>query len=337
MSRGHLALLPCDSGRPLCDRIVHQLKDIYRHENIQDVLRPIKSKEVTFANGEIKTELLESIRGLDLYIIQAFDDPLSPRTVNDNFISLVTAISAAKFADAENITIIVPQFPYSRQERRKTREAITAKLVTQFMEIAGADRVVTIDIHSEAVAGFFSKKFENLHAGKIIVDYIEKNTCLNDFTVVSPDVGSARRARYFAAKFQTDLAIIDKERNYSSVGRINDMTLVGDVDGKDVFMGDDMIATGGTLLKAAKLLKDKGAKDIYIGCTHPFFNGDAIEKFDAFYQDDMIAKVIATDSVFRGETFCREHPWYEEVSISQLFAQVIFNINQTRSISALLD
>jgi ribose-phosphate pyrophosphokinase len=331
-----LAILACESGNGLYERIVDQLEQIYDLENLLDKIEPIRAREVVFANGEIKTEILDSVRGVDLYIVQCFDDPLSPKTVNDNLMALLTASSAAKHADAEHITLIVPQFPYCRQERRKSREAITAKLVTQFMESAGADRVVTIDIHSESIGGFFSKKFENLHAGYLIIDHIKENYDLGDFIVVSPDVGSAERARFFAKNFQSELAIIDKVRNYSQGGCISHMNLVGSVDNKNIFMGDDMIATGGTLISACELLKNKGARDIFIGCTHPFFNAEAVQKFDECYKNGLVTKVIGTDAVYRGDNFIKEHEWYEEVTVSKLFAQVIHNINKKRSISELL-
>ncbi len=336
MDRGRLAILPCKSGKMLCNRIVEELKRIYGTENIQDMLRPIKANEVHFANGEIKIEILESVRGADLYIVQCFDDPLSDVSVNDNLMALMTATSAAKFADAEHITLILPHFPYSRQERRKTREAITAKLVTQFFEIAGAGRVVTIDIHAEAIAGFFSVKFENLHASNLIVNHIMKKYHLEDFIVVSPDVGSAQRARYYAKNFQMELAIIDKVRNYAKIHNISQMNLVGSVKDRHIFIGDDMISTGSTLLNALALLKEKGARDIYVACAHPFFNGNATENFNKAYEKGLLKKVIGTDSVYHGPDFIARHEWYDEVTVSRLYAQVIFNINKKRSISSLL-
>jgi ribose-phosphate pyrophosphokinase len=232
---------------------------------------------------------------------------------------------------------VLPQFPYSRQERKKTRESITALQVARFLEASGADRVITIDIHSEAIEGFLTKAhLENLHAYRTIGEYFEENFPTENLMVVAPDVGSADRARAYAKIMDTGLAIVDKERSYDRQSDIKGMSLVGDVEGKNVFMGDDLVATGGTLIKASQLLKEKGAQDIYLACSLPFFSGDAVERFDEAHQEGIFTALIGTDAVFRGERFRQEHPWYREVSVAPLFARVIHNINQKRSVSKLL-
>ncbi len=338
--RGKIALLSCESGRALGERIFSHLTNIFTNENPgeNDFPKHVSSSEVWFANKEVKTTINENIRGDDIYILQCMDDPLTNRSVNDNLMALLTAVDAAYQSDVDQITIIIPQYPYSRQERKKARECITAKLIASFFETSQAIRVITVDVHAEAVVGFFRRiKFENLHASRIIIDHMNTNYTNIKFCVVAPDVGSAPRARFFSKEFKSDLAIIDKERNYAVPGTIESMRLVGDVRNQNIFIGDDIIATGSTLISACNLLKDRGAKDIYLSCTFPFFNGNALDKFDKAVQDNLIKKVIGTDCVFRGEQFIKDHPWYEEVSVSHLIARVIHNINRKLSVSQLLE
>ncbi len=335
--RGKISLLACNSGKSLGERIYNHLLAIYRSNYHTPKPKFVESTEVYFANGETKTVINENIRGDDLYVLQCMDDPLSELSVNDNLMSLFTAIDAAYQSDVEHITAVIPQYPYSRQERKKAREGITAKLIAQFLEYSQAIRVITVDVHAEAIVGFFRKiKFENLHATRIIIDHFNKYYAGDPFMVVAPDVGSAERARFFSKEFRSDLAIIDKERNYAEGGQIEAMRLVGDVKDQNVFMGDDIIATGSTLINACNLLKDRGSKDIFIACTFPYFNGDAVDKFDKAYEANLIKKVIGTDCVYRGKQFIKDHPWYEEVSVAPLIAKVIYHINQKISVSELL-
>lgn len=339
-SRGKLSLIACESGKALGEKIAKEINSLFAQHDITRKFKLVDTDEIWFANGEVKTVINESVRGKDLYIIQCMDDPLSNKTVNDNLMALFTAINAAFHADAENVSVLLPQFPYSRQERRKDREGITARIIANILESLGTERVITIDVHAQAIAGFFNyTKFENLSAMKVIVDYFknhfkfayEDTPCM----VVAPDIGSAERGRLFAQRMNMDLAIIDKTRNYSSPSMIENMKLVGEVENYNIFMGDDMIATGGTILNACDLLKKNGARDIYLACTFPFFNKNAVEKLHRAYEEGLLNKVIGTNAVFRGEEFLEKNIWYEEVSIAQLFAQVMFNINTKRSVSNL--
>ncbi|MEE9394917.1 MAG: ribose-phosphate pyrophosphokinase [Planctomycetota bacterium] len=338
--RGRLTLLSCASGRPFAKRVEKALVKIIKDAGglgESGVLR--KTDEVLFPNGEIKTVIADNIRGDDIYVIQCVDDPSSKQSVNDNLMALVTALHAADQSDAASITAVIPQFPYSRQERKKTREAITARVVASLLEDSGADRVITLDIHSEATMGFFRRcTLEDLHASGVLIDHVVANTTIDtdNLVMVAPDVGGADRARHYANHFGSPLAIVHKARDYSQPGIIESMRLVGDVEGKDVLMPDDLIATGGTLLTACKLLKDSGAKRVFLACSLPFLNGPAVDRFDKAYAEGGFDLLIGTDAVFRGPSFVEKHPWYQEVSVAPLFAQVIFNINQKRSVSALL-
>ncbi len=335
--RGALSIMGCESGKELARRIINALNKITKNKENSQPIRLTESNEITFPNGEIKTVINENIRGDDHYIVQCVDDPTSDRSINDNLFALFTAVNAAYQSDADSITVVSPQYPYSRQERKKTREGITAKQIARFIEVSGANRVITLDVHAEAIMGFFSTaKLEDLHASKVIINHFTKHYDANNLIITSADVGGAEKARYYSKKLQTDLAIVDKARDYSQSGVIESMRLVGDVQNKDVLIPDDMISTGGTIINAAKLLKDKGANRIYVACSLPFFNDDAEEKLSKAYEDKIIDKVISTDSVMHGEAFLKRNPWYDEISIAPLFAKVIHNINAKQSVSALL-
>lgn len=338
-SRGPLSIIACNSGKSFAKRIVAELGKIARKEKDKREYRICDSDEIIFPNGEVKVVINEFIRGDDVYIIQCMDDPLSDRSVNDNLMALVTAVNGAYQADPDHITAVTPQYPYARQERRKTREAISARLVAHLLESAGAQRVLTLDIHAEAIQGFFNfTKLEDMHASGELIDYITQTMKLDtsNLVVTGPDVGSAERARHYSKILGTPLAIVDKARDYSKVSKVESMRLVGRVKDKNVLIVDDMIATGGTLLSAAALLKEKGAKDIYVAVSLPFFNGNAVERIDRAFDEKIIKKVIGTDAVFWGEAFVKSTVWYEEVSVAPLFAKVIYNINKKRSVSKLL-
>jgi ribose-phosphate pyrophosphokinase len=335
--RGALSISACTSGVLLAERIIKSLNAAIKTEGEDITIRRIDTNEITFANGEIKSEINENIRGDDHYIVQCFDDPLSKKSINDNLMSLMTAINAAYQSDADSITAVIPQYAYSRQERKKTREGITAKQVAQFMEISGAHRVITLDVHSEAIMGFFtSATLEDLHASQTLIDHFKKNYDSNNLVITAADVGGAEKARFYSKAMETDLAVVDKARDYSKTSTIESMRLVGNVMNKDVLIPDDMISTGSTMVNAAKLLKDKGANDIYVTCSLPFFNGHAPDILNKAFEEGVIKRVIGTDAVFHGQEFINRHEWYDEVSIASLFANVIYHINTKRSVSELL-
>lgn len=339
-TRGRLSVVACESGRPFADRMHQHLLGIMRSEDPQAAPLLRSAEEVAFANGEIKTVVKENIRGDDVYVIQSMDDPLSPRSVNDNFMALLTALNAVYQSDPDSITAVIPQFPYSRQERKKAREAITARLVAAAIEEAGANRVITLDIHAEAIEGFFRRAIlEDLHASKEIISYfrgILPANCQEELVVVAPDTGGAHMARHYSMVFGCGFAVVDKARDYSRASVVESMRLVGDVRGKRVLLPDDLIATGGTLINACRLLRDQGAREIYVACSLPFFNGPAVERLDQAFAEGLFQSVVGTDAVWRGARFAEEHPWYREVSVASLFARVIHNINRRRSVSELL-
>jgi len=337
--RGQLGIISCNSGRDFAEGVVNYLKDKYRDENHLERFRYIKTTETLFANGEIKTTIEEPIRGMDVYVIQLMDDPLNPRSTNDNLMALATAVNAAFNSDAGTITAVIPQFPNARQERRKGRESVTASMVASFIESCGAQRVLTIDIHAEAIAGFFQRtRLDNLHASRQLMDAMVHRKLIDENTVVvAPDVGSAETARYYSRELKSDMALIVKERDYSKPSTVVETRLVGDVKGRNAVIVDDMVATGGTLIAACEKLKEFGVKNIDVFCTFPFFNGSAIEKLDKAHKDGTIRSVTGTNAVWRGADFTEDHEWFNEVDITRLFAKVIYHINHMKSISNILE
>ncbi len=348
MDRGRLSVIACDSGKVFGDRVIAALHEKIRStaerdglandlvESEIETIQLRKRDEVWFASGEVKTQIQENVRGDDVYVVQNFHDPNSNRSINDELMALLTAVNAAHQSDAEWVTAVVPLYPYSRQERKRGREGITAAQVANFIESSGADRVLTLDVHAEAVAGAFRlAKFENLRPYRVIVDHLKKNYDLTDFVIVSPDAGGAERARTYAKHFRTAFSLIDKVRDYDQPNIVKEVRLVGKVEGHNVLVVDDMIDTGGSLMRTLQTIRERGANDVYICCTHAILSDKAVERLDKAYETGIIKKLIATDSVVWGQRLA-DRAWYEEVSVAHLFASVIKHVNQGRSVSALL-
>jgi len=314
----------------------------------------VNVRHTFFANGEVKTELLDSVRGKDLYIFQdvenhqpiAFNDGTEQRilSVNDHLMSLLVTIDAAAQAGAERINLVLPVYPYSRQHKKKGREGLTAARVSQMFEHLGVARVITLDIHSREIENAFDKmRLENLHASLQIIEKLIgiADISRDDFVVLSPDTGAVDRNKFYANALQRPLAMLYKERDYSKVTKnaansnITDMRLLGDVKGKTVFMADDMIGTGGTLLKGMKSIKELGASRIICAATLPLFSGSAIEDFDAAYKEGLFYRIIGTNAVYHRELLNRE--WYVQADVTGLFAQIISLLHHNRSLSSMLD
>jgi len=348
--RGHIGIIACRSGRHFATKVAKELDEIIRSNlspNEQhDAFEIIRdSDETWFGNTEMKTGV-EFIRNQDIYIIQDVENKAEGKSVSDNYMVLKTAIDSAKMAHAHYIAAVVPVFPFARQDRpravkkdgKKYRESITAALVARELEDAGASNIITLDIHNEAIPGFFRHAgFDNLRASKTFLDYISQNIPLDKLVVVAPDTGAVGRNEYFANKLKKKLNIIYKERDYSTGNKIEDMILLGNVNGKDVLVVDDMIDTAGTVVKAAELLKKHHARNIYFAASLPLFNPPAVERLDKLHKEGMMTQVIGTDVVYHGEDFVKEHPWFVEKSVAKYFAKVIYNINKGKSISPLLE
>ena len=337
-SRGQLGIIACESGKPFATKVCAELEKIIAKESSSNKVRLIETTETWFDNTEVKTEIDESIRNKDVYIFQDVENKTQGLSVNDNYTALKTAIDVARRADAHYITAVTPSYPYARQDKPKTREGITAAMAARELEDTGATRVISLDIHNEATGGFFRKAIlENLRASKQFIDYIKKNIGLENLVIVSPDEGGAKRANHYAKKTGTKLALIYKERDYSKKSTVENMRLLGTVKGKKVFVVDDMIDTAGTMIRAAELLHNKGADEIYFAASLPLLNGPAIERINRAYKGGYITRIIGTDAVFHGNDFAEKHEWYAEVSVDKYFARVVYNINRGLSISRLLE
>jgi ribose-phosphate pyrophosphokinase len=338
--RGPLRILACDSGRPFAEKIVHYLNQFLAKEEKQNNVQITESQEKHFGNTEIKSVINESIRGKDVYIIQDVENSTNNMSVPDNVDALTTMVDAAHRADAGSITVVVPTFPYARQDRAIGREGITAARTAQRIEDNGAKHVVTLDIHNTAIAGFFRiARLENLHASKNILDYIKDHYDMSNVIFSTADVGGIKLVHHYSEIGQTDFTIIHKKRN-PITGKIEKMGLLGEVGGLDVIIVDDMIDTGGTIERAVTMLNEtkeiKKPKSISVATSLPIFNGKAIQIMENLYRKGYLKSVIGTNAVYHGDDFAKEHEWFKDVDVAKYFARVIYNMNRSLSISALL-
>jgi ribose-phosphate pyrophosphokinase len=315
----------------------------------------VPARFTMFPNGEIKAEILESIRGKDVYILQdaenhypiAFNDGALTKalSVNDHLMTTLVTVDAVKQAGAEQVTLVLPTYPYSRQHKKKGREGLTASRVGTILESLGVNRIITLDIHSREIGNaFHTLRLENLHASYQIIRQLSRIADIrsDDFVVVSPDTGAVDRNRFYATAFKKPLALLYKERDYSRVTKdalennIAEIKLLGDVRNKTVFMADDMLGTGGTLLKAMGFLKDQGAGRVICAISLPLFSGSSIEYFDAAYRQGLFYRIIGTNAVYHDRTLLNRE-WYCSVNITSLFARIISRLHQGQSLSSLLD
>ena len=277
----------------------------------------------TFSDGEISVHLAETVRGRDLFIIQSTSYP-----VNDNLMELLIMIDAAKRASAGRITAVIPYFGYARQDRKaRSRDPITAKLVANLLTSAGADRVLTMDLHADQIQGFFDIPVDNLMGGPILYDYFASRKIAD--VVVSPDVGSVKRCRKLAEKLNVPLAIIDKRRPKANVMEV--MNIIGDVNGKRCLMIDDMIDTAGTICQGAQAIKDAGATEIYACCSHAVLSGPAIERIEK----SPITKLVMLDTIPLPKEKMLDK--IEIISTANLFASAIENVYLDKPMSKLYE
>ena len=282
-----------------------------------------KANVAKFSDGEIAVEILENVRGSDVFVLQPTCYP-----TNDNLIELLVLIDALKRASAGRITAAIPYFGYARQDRRprSARVPISAKLVANMLTSAGVDRVLTVDLHADQIQGFFDIPVDNIYASPVLLRDI-KLKGYPDAIMVSPDMGGVMRARAFAKGIGTELAIIDKRRPKANEAEV--MNIIGDISGKNCIIIDDMIDTAKTLCKAAEALKKRGANKVYAYATHAVFSDDAIQRIN----DSIIDEVVVTDTI----PLITDCPKIRIVTISDLLAETIRRINNEESISLLLN
>ncbi len=278
----------------------------------------------TFSDGEINVHIEETVRGRDLFIIQSTSSP-----VNDNLMELLIMIDAAKRASAGRITAVIPYFGYARQDRKaRSRDPITAKLVANLITAAGADRVLTMDLHAEQIQGFFDIPVDNLLGGPTLYNHFAREGNID--VVVSPDVGSVKRARKVAEKFGVPIAIIDKRRPKANA--IEVMNIIGDVNGKTCLMVDDMIDTAGTICQGAEALIKNGAKEVYACCTHGVLSGPALDRLAA----SAIKEITVLDTIDMAEKV-KDFPKIKILSVAKLFAAAITKIYSDSSLSEIYE
>src|SRR5690242_3607419 len=312
LSRSQLLLLAGTANRPLAEEMAKHLGQ--------------PSSAVTirrFADGEIFVKIDENVRGQDVFIIQSTNPPA------ENMMELLILIDAAKRASAARVTAVIPYFGYARQDRKdQPRVAISAKLMANMVTTAGADRVLSIDFHQHQLQGFFDLPVDHLYAAPVFVQhYRQKN--LKDLVVVAPDVGGAKMSRGFAKRLNATLAIIDKRRPSANVAEV--LNVVGDVEGRDCLIADDMIDTAGTVTEAARALKKLGANDIYVCATHALLSGPAVERLCAA----PIVEVSVTNTIPIPEN--RQFPQLKVLSVGELLAKAIRFTHSEQSVSSLFD
>lgn len=310
-----IKLFSGNSNRALATAIAHKLNT------------ELGAMEVgRFSNGEISVHFEETVRGRDLFLIQSTSEPC-----NDNLMELLIMIDAAKRASAGRITAVMPYFGYARQDRKaRSREPITAKLVADLLTAAGADRVLTMDLHAAQIQGFFNIPVDNLLGGPVLYNYVKSTGKVDEnFIVVSPDVGSVARARKVATRLEANLAIIDKRRPRANVMEV--MNIIGDVKGKKCLMVDDMIDTAGTIVQGAQALKEAGAAEIIACASHAVLSGPAIERLAS----SPITELIMLDTIPLPEE--KRLPFMKIISTADIFAAAIENVYLDKPMSKIYD
>lgn len=277
-----------------------------------------------FSDGEICVEINENVRGRDVFLVQSTCAP-----TNDNIMEMLLMVDALHRASAGRITAVVPYFGYSRQDRRvrSSRVPISAKVVADMMASVGVDRMLTVDLHSEQIQGFFDIPVDNVYGSPVLLTDIEQRH-FEDLIVVSPDIGGVVRARAVAKQLDIDLAIIDKRRPAPNVAEV--MNLIGEVEGRTCLLVDDLVDTAGTLCNAAKALKDHGAKKVVAYCTHPVLSGPAIERV----QNSLLDELVVTDSIRLGSD-AKKCTRIRQLTLSTMLAEAMRRISNEESLSAM--
>jgi len=295
----------------------------------KDIARNLKLKLVNtnikrFADNEIYVEINENIRGNSIFVVQSTSNP-----ANDNLMELLICIDALRRSSAKNITAVIPYFGYARQDRKVVpRTAISAKLVSNLITNAGANRILSVDLHAGQIQGFFDIPVDNLFATPIFARHIKKKLSLNNLICVSPDVGGVERTRALSRKINVGIAIIDKRR--PAPGKSEVMNIIGEVKNKTCVIVDDIIDSGGTIVNAAHALKNKGAKDVYVYITHAVLSGPAIERIEK----SNIKKLVTTDTIDNSKKI-RKSKKIEVISIAPMMSEAIKRISNSTSVSSL--
>ncbi|MER3524777.1 MAG: ribose-phosphate diphosphokinase [Ignavibacteria bacterium] len=310
MSSSELKVFSGRSNRRLAEKIAAALG------------KPLGSCEIRdFSDGEMWVKYSENIRGADVFIVQSTNPPA------ENLLELLIMIDAARRASARKIAAVIPYFGYARQDRKdQPRVSITAKLVANVLTVAGADRVITMDLHAPQIQGFFDIPVDHLYSSAVLVKYFKEHP-IENLAVASPDVGGIKMARAYAKRLDADLVVIDKRRPKQNEAEI--MNIIGTVKGKNILIVDDLVDTAGTLVNAVKALLEAGAREVYAAATHPVLSGTAVERIDA----SPLKKIVVTDTLPLKTASAK----IQTESIAQLFAEAIKRSYKHQSISSLFD
>lgn len=316
MSYSNLKLFALSSNQKLAAKVAKEIG-----------IQVGKSRVLNYNDGEVEVKIDESIRGEHVFILQSTSAP-----VNGNLMELLIMMDALKRASAASINVVMPYYGYARQDRKaRAREPITSKLVANMLQIAGADRLITFDLHAAQIQGFFNIPVDHLMGAPLIADYFRRHgfAAGDDLVIVSPDHGGVGRARKLAAFLKAPIAIIDKRRPRANVAEI--MNIIGDVKGKKCILIDDMIDTAGTITLAANALKELGATEVYASCTHAVLSGPAIERIES----SGINKLVVLDTIEIPDE--RRSEKIVEISIAPLLADAIIRIHEKRPLSPLFE
>ncbi|MEK8025617.1 MAG: hypothetical protein RLY78_2584 [Pseudomonadota bacterium] len=277
-----------------------------------------------FSDGEVTVEIQQNVRARDVFVVQSTCSP-----TNDNLMELLIMVDALKRASARRITAVIPYFGYARQDRRprSMRVPISAKVVANLLETVGVERVLTMDLHADQIQGFFDIPVDNIYASPVLLSDLQSKA-YPDLVVVSPDVGGVVRARALAKQLGTDLAIIDKRRPKANVSEV--MHVIGEIEGRNCVIMDDMIDTAGTLVKAAEVLKDRGAKRVFAYCTHPILSGPAVDRIANSQLDEVV--ISNTIPLSDAAAACKK---IRQLSVAFLFAETIRRISDGESVTSL--
>ncbi|MEW6509408.1 MAG: ribose-phosphate pyrophosphokinase [Bacteroidota bacterium] len=307
---GNLKVFSGRSNRPLAERISKELG------------QPLGQCDIkSFSDGEIWVKFTDNIRGCDVYLVQSTNPPA------ENLLELLIMIDAARRASARKVNAVIPYFGYARQDRKdQPRVSITAKLVANLITHAGADRIITMDLHAPQIQGFFDIPVDHLYSSAVLVKHFKKLK-VNNLAVASPDVGGIKMARAYAKRLEADLIVIDKRRPRQNEAEV--MNIIGEVRGKNILIVDDLVDTAGTLCNAVRTLKEAGAKEVYAACTHPVLSGDALARIDA----SGLKKIIVTDSL----PLKNGSPKVGTESVARIFSEAIKRSFKYMSISSLFD
>lgn len=313
MDKDNLFLIACRNGEYMANAISEYLSVEIKERNIKN-----------FPDGEIFVQVKSDVRGKHCYVFQSLGG-----NVNENIMELFILISTLKRASAKTITVVIPYFAYARQDRKTSgRTPITAKLIADLLTNAGADRILTIDMHAAQIEGFFNIPVDHLKAFPIFLDYFKD---IKNAVMVSPDVGNIKMAEEYAKRLNIDIAIINKKRINEDTVKTNG--IIGNVKGKNIIMSDDIISTAGTICSAASILKDEGANEITVAASHGLFCNNACNKIDEAYID----KIVTTDTISFKNNIKFKNTKLEIVSVLKLIAEAINRIHHNKSVSILFD